>query len=784
MNPVRRFPTSGLVCVTAVVVCGALALIEGYRSLLLQPPAPGWLVLAAMTWVSATFAIKIPSVSASISVSEVFVFALVILFGGPAATIAVAVDGLFSSVYRGNRQPRRLLFNTAEPALSLWVASYVYHAAGGPPPLSIAAAPLEVLVGPVLLLAITYLLMNTWLTAAAMALESGSSAMTIWRSHIGWLSVNFLGGASIALLLAVNMREVSVAGLVLVLPLVFILYLVFRNWTDRIRDAETHVTAVNRLYLSTVEAFAIAIESKDQVTHGHVRRVQTLSLAIADYLGVTDTLQRRAIEAGALLHDIGKVAIPDHILNKPGKLTSAEYDLMKLHAPIGSEILVAVDFPYPVVPIVRHHHENWDGTGYPDRIVGDAIPLGARILSVVDCLDALMSDRPYRLALSDEAALDIVRSRSGSMYDPAVVDALLATYRTARSNLQPSAVPAVSVMIKRANQRPVEPPALVFGASANPHEGTTAAGVALDRLWLLLRTAPPASGDNADVAFSLTATWLRAMTPATTVCVGIIDSTNQVAEIVHASGHGEHLLRHRSVPLGEGITGWVAANRSTIINSDPALDFGASFSGLSPRFTATLAVPIGSHGVLTLYTDRASGFSAADRAAAEEAVKRLNNWLTGPGQEPSSLETLSPGASVEALLQASTTGRSLGILSVALPDDSADQEQDETSLAAVVLPALRLSDSLFVTSRNEIVAVLTGCAPEAEALIDSRLQAVLDEGWNRLTQVAVGFAVTPRDGLTVASALRTARERHRLLSRRQADPLPVETLAVAGRQWV
>src|SRR5437762_7317516 len=126
---------------------------------------------------------------------------------------------------------------------------------------------------------------------------------------------------------------------------------------------------------------------------------------------------------------MGKLAVPEYILNKPGTLTAAEFEKMKLHAPVGADILSAIDFPYPVVPIVRHHHENWTGGGYPDGIAGEDIPIGARILSVVDCFDALTSDRPYRRRMTDEDALAILRERSGKMYDPAVVETFTRVYR-------------------------------------------------------------------------------------------------------------------------------------------------------------------------------------------------------------------------------------------------------------------------------------------------------------------------------------------------------------------
>src|SRR5207237_9253545 len=147
-------------------------------------------------------------------------------------------------------------------------------------------------------------------------------------------------------------------------------------------------------------------------------------------LGVSDDRLIKAIEAAALLHDMGKLAVPEYILNKPGKLTAAEFEKMKLHASVGADILSAIEFPYPVVPIVRHHHENWDGTGYPDKIKGSAIPIGARILSVVDCFDALTSDRPYRPRLSDKEAIRILQQRRGTMDEPLVVDSFIRVHDT------------------------------------------------------------------------------------------------------------------------------------------------------------------------------------------------------------------------------------------------------------------------------------------------------------------------------------------------------------------
>jgi putative nucleotidyltransferase with HDIG domain len=202
-------------------------------------------------------------------------------------------------------------------------------------------------------------------------------------------------------------------------------YLAFKTSMARVAEAEQHVDHVNELFLRTIEALAFAVDAKDQVTHGHIRRVQSYALTLAKQLGVSDLNHLRAIAAAALLHDMGKLAIPEHILNKPGALTPAEFTRMQKHADIGADLLSLVRFPYPVVPIVRHHHESWDGSGYPAGLAGPDIPLGARVLSVVDCFDALTSDRPYRSRLDTQEAFAILRRRRGTMYDPLVVDAFL-----------------------------------------------------------------------------------------------------------------------------------------------------------------------------------------------------------------------------------------------------------------------------------------------------------------------------------------------------------------------
>ena len=225
--------------------------------------------------------------------------------------------------------------------------------------------PIKDILLPLLAFTVVYFSLNSGIIALAISLEKQLSPIRIWRDNFVWLSLNYFGGASVAFLLVTYTRNIDLTYLAVIIPLLFILYFTFSMSMGRVEDANRHLTQLNTLYMSTIETLAMAIDAKDQITHGHIRRVQTYAVGLAKQVGVSDESVLRAVEAAALLHDMGKLAVPEYILNKPGPLTAAEFEKMKLHASVGADILSAIDFPYPVVPIVRHHHENWDGSGYP-----------------------------------------------------------------------------------------------------------------------------------------------------------------------------------------------------------------------------------------------------------------------------------------------------------------------------------------------------------------------------------------------------------------------------------
>src|SRR5258705_7250109 len=242
-----------------------------------------------------------------------------------------------------------------------------------------------------------------------------------WLANQPWISWTLLIGPLTVALVYGTIFGHLLPYLILTPTCIFSAYLIYRCAITRLNAKCDEAEALVRLHLATAEALATAIDAKDQTTHCHVRRVQIYAAGMGEVFGLSKA-EIDALKAGALLHDIGKLAVPPHILNKPSPLTPAEFDKMKIHTVVGAQLLSRVDFPYPVIPIVRHHHEQWDGNGYPDRLKAEQIPITARIFSVVDCFDSVREDRPFRRGMTvDEATALLVRG-SSVHFDPHVVD--------------------------------------------------------------------------------------------------------------------------------------------------------------------------------------------------------------------------------------------------------------------------------------------------------------------------------------------------------------------------
>jgi len=588
---------------------GAGALVYSLTQLPAAPNRLEWLLFAALGVVTGSFTMKVAAVSATITVSDTFFIASTLLFGPAPPTVALGLASAIVSWRRGHSFDR-LAFNTCAPSLSMWLAGQTFFLLAGVPPLALAHAPSATLLVPLLCLTAVYFMFNSGLTAVAIGLDERRSPLLVWRTHFLWLTVNYLAAGSVALCMILLIQEVSFTATAMVLPLLVVFHLTLRSSFGRLEDARSHLATMDRLYLSTVETLAMAIDAKDDVTHSHVRRVQTYAVGLARALKVTDEPTLKAIEAAALLHDTGKLAIPEHILNKPGRLTAPEFEKMKQHVDIGADILSLVEFPYPVVPIVRCHHENWDGSGYPRGIAGTQIPIGARILSVVDCFDALTSDRPYRRALSNEDALAILRERRGSMYDPLAVDTFIEIHE---SLIVKATAPEERDVLERiAHARQQEHPAV--RARDDRSEGDDVASTDLLAFASLARLA---AGDvTLPDVLALASNLIRGVLPSVTAVWYILDEQGAL-EVLDASGPAADQFRGLRIALGDRLTGWVAANRQPMMNSDPALDLGPGAGALRSCLAVPLLAGDTVVGVLSCYAEGAQAFTDKERGLAD-----------------------------------------------------------------------------------------------------------------------------------------------------------------------
>lgn len=547
-----------------------------------RAPINGWFfVLAIATLISSRFVIKVPGQPATVSVSEIFVFAIVLLFGPAAAVLTVAADGLVLSLTLHDRRLYRTLFNVSEPAISACLASFVFFAIADVAPFAASkTAPQGLLVASALM-SLTYFVLNTLLQSAAVAAETQVSIWRVWRQHAWYVGINYYAAGSLATLAVRNGRGFDLDIIGLVGPLLVLSYVAYKAAATQVDEAQRHVREVEGLYRATVETLAIAVDAKDQVTHGHIRRVQRHTIALAKALGVSDPTDLKALEAASLLHDIGKLAVPDYVLNKPGALTASEFEQIKLHATMGATILETVGFPFPVVPIVKHHHEQWCGKGYPGQIAGHTIPLGARIVSVVDCFDALTSDRPYRRKLTDDNAIRILQERRGTMYDPQVVDTFVAM------------IPSLREEDRLIDQSTRSSPITTAGVPDPAAAGFTAAldDQQLDFVRDILRQSLPSVAPGAEACF-----------------FAQVENGEALSSSRWTPGIAA-LVAGRTLRLGEGLVGWVAAHRHTIVNSPADLDLGEPANWLN--FGTCTAVPVFAYGtlvgVLTFY--QARGFT-------------------------------------------------------------------------------------------------------------------------------------------------------------------------------
>jgi putative nucleotidyltransferase with HDIG domain len=478
---------------------------------------------------------------------------------------------------------------------------------------------------------------NIIFLSVLLSLRHGDPIKQHMKGFLG-AAMMFLPTSSAASLMYLALQYDIWALVIIGMPIIMTIYFWHRHFRE---SAKKRIAVLEKAHRETIEALAVAINAKDEVTHEHVMRVQIYASGVAKLLGCMDD-EVEALKAGALLHDIGKIAVPDYILEKPGKLTAAEFEKMKLHTIAGAQIVGRVDFPYPIAPIIRHHHERWDGKGYPDGLKEEEIPLTARILSVVDCFDAVREDRQYRKGMTRDEAISLILRGSGTQYDPKVVSTFIAHLTEFEKEIEsrkdtPTPNFGIIPLEQLSETARLVPPA---AGLADEELKNQQQGAPLDdpiRALCEIAQAVITSGSESDLLRAF-ADKLKLMVPYDTCAITMVLPDTGLSVVTHAAGQNAEALQGRKITLGEGVTGWVIANRKPFCNTDPKLDLPPH---LTERFAdyRTLAVfPMIKEdlifGAVTLYSRRAAKYDMEQQKLIGESTRLLASRLLAISTTP------------------------------------------------------------------------------------------------------------------------------------------------------
>ena len=576
-----------------------------------------YLIIAVL---SSGLKIQLPGIDGTMSVNFLFILLGVLELSLPETLIVGCTATLVQCLWQARQKivPAKVVFNVFMMANAIALSYFTYHR-------------LAKVLGentPVLLVvtALLFFLANTLPVSVIISLTEGKSPRKVWADCHFWSFPYYIVGAAIVFMVGFVNRQAGWQTSLLVLPPIYWVYRSYQLYLGKLEAEKKqveiekqHVEDVASLHVRTIEALALAIEAKDHTTHKHLQRVRVFAVAIAQRLGLSED-EIEALRAAALLHDIGKLAVPEHIINKPGKLTPEEFEKMKIHPVVGSEILERVAFPYPVAPIVRSHHERWDGTGYPDGLKHEEIPIGARILAAVDCLDALASDRQYRNALSLEHAMEKVATMSGTSFDPRVVEILKRRYVELEGMVQAgqdttNAPGLAQVHVERGLDLAdgFDDPAVVSVSGGDSDFLSSIAAARQEAQTMFELSQDLGNSLSLGETLSVLSMRLRRLIAYDSMAVFLCKNGRLIPELV--SGDNFRLLSSLNIRIGEGLCGWVAENRKPIMNANPQAESG--YVNDPEKYTtlrSALAVPLeglnGVVGVLAMYRADRDAFTA------------------------------------------------------------------------------------------------------------------------------------------------------------------------------
>ena len=805
-----------LLLVGGVAAIGAAIFILAIASTV-RLPILGWqglgsfVVLLVLTLLSGRFTVPITSVDGTSqtykSVADAFIFLAVMMYTtapansvGPALILA-AIVGFISSFSRSERWPT--VFAVGTSIISTFIAMLVYRSlvlvlAGGAVDGKETALVLDLLLFPLCVFGFVQYALSTFGTIAFNSFHTGGR-ITVSKESLIWTLITQVANVTSA---ALFYSAIHGAGLpflfvgALIIVLVHLLYRfnekrvgeVTRGQVDKLRYAEE----IADLHMNTIESLAIAIDAKDQTTHGHVRRTQIYATEMGKLLKVKDQ-ELRALVAGALLHDIGKLAVPEYILNKPGKLTEAEFAKMKIHPTVGGDILKRVNFPYPVEDIVRYHHEKWDGSGYPKGLKTEQIPLVARIISVVDFYDATRCDRPYRKGMKREDSLSLLQKMSGSSFDPKVVELfnqhVIEFDKLIDAEDIQEQVPSENIDLLTSARPDAGLASDILGAPDGSlgFRSITEAQREVFALHEIAQTI--GSSLNMHDTVTLISNKLRAIVPFDTCIIFVVDDRSGKAIAMHVVGDHADLFSARRISVGDGITGWVIANARSMCNSSPELDLVGLPDDIARSFRGVLVSPLiredGAFGAITLYSKGRTSYTTEHvrllESVAQHAASALNNAITFEKTKESALTdplTELPNARgfymmlEQRLAECQRMNReSLSLISMDVNDFKNINDQwghalgDRmlASIARVVRKELRQMDILSRYAGDEFVAIMPMASQSMAEMIAERIRTAVAEhkfsvrtGKTVEVSISTGIACFPDDGETTEELLTAA----------------------------
>jgi diguanylate cyclase (GGDEF)-like protein/putative nucleotidyltransferase with HDIG domain len=787
----KSLPLAARLFVFVIVAAGA-ALLALFFPIPATHSAALFFVLLLLSSITSVFKVTLPLArsGSTMSVSYAVDFASLLLLGANETMLVEAVSAWSQCTFRiKERNPAyRTLFSMACLIVTVQAAGYVYALLGGVPG---RFDNLWALPKPLVGAATTYFIVNTVMVATAIALSTRQPLWRVWNENFLWSAPSYFVGAGAAAL-AVGILQVSYQWLApLAAAPLYLTYRTYKVYLGRVEDEQRHVREMADLHLATIEALALAIDAKDQTSQTHIRRVQLYAAALARSLGMAEN-EIQGVKTAALLHDIGKLAVPEHILSKPGPLTPEEFQKIRAHPKVGADIISAVPFPYPVAPLILSHHERWDGKGYPAGLKGEEIPLGARILSVVDYFDALMAERPYHKAMAFDAAVGLLQQEAGQGLDPIVVEKFI--------ELLP-ALQAEAAKLEQAIRRPVadDTPSDVgrpaTGLTPEPAKKNVFEDIALaHREIYALYEIAQAMGTSLGVAdtMALISAKLSNLVPFSCAALFLYDEESETLRCRFATGVDAEVIQQVSVHTGEGLTGWVARNRRALVNARPSADLEAAGLGaLGTSLQSALVCPLLFNerfiGTLSVYHVDAAFYRddhrrLLDRVSEQAAAVINNSMLFEQTQEDSLTDPLTGLPNTRFLFMHLTrelaraerlkSEVSLMVMDLDNFKDINDNHGHHVGdralceVARVLRTAIRPYDICVRYAGDEFIVVLSGCGADEADHKRQELQKSIDEvyfearpGKRVPLGISVGAAVFPQDGESYESLLATADSR-------------------------